>query len=116
MNIFVGSLPFRLQEAELSKEFEKFGEVSSVKIITDKMTGRSKGFGFVEMPNDEQAQAAISSLNGAQVGGRDIVVNQAQERKEGGGGGGERRSFGGNNRGGGGGYGGGNRGGNNDRW
>lgn len=110
MNIFVGSLPFRLQEAELSKEFERFGEVSSVKIITDKMTGRSKGFGFVEMPNDEQAQTAISALNGAQVGGRDIVVNQAQEKKEGG----ERRSFGGGNRGGG--YGGGNRGGNNDRW
>ncbi|MBS1612509.1 MAG: RNA-binding protein [Bacteroidetes bacterium] len=112
MNIFVGSLPFRLQEAELSKEFERFGEASSVKIITDKMTGSSKGFGFVEMPNDEQAQAAISALNGSQVGGRDIVVNQAQERKEGGGG--ERRSFGGGNRGGG--YGGGNRGGNNDRW
>ena len=111
MNIFVGSLPFRLQEAELSKEFEKFGEVSSVKIITDKMTGRSKGFGFVEMPNDEQAQAAISALNGSQVGGRDIVVNQAQERKEGGG---ERRSFGGGNRGGGSSYGGGAQGGNRD--
>lgn len=110
MNIFVGSLPFRLQEAELSKEFEKFGEVSSVKIITDKFTGRSKGFGFVEMPNDEQAQAAISALNGAQVGGRDIVVNQAQEKKEGG----DRRSFGGGNRGGG--YGNNRGGGNNDRW
>lgn len=114
MNIFVGSLPFRLEEAELSKHFEKFGEVTSVKIITDKFTGRSKGFGFVEMPNDDQANAAIESLNGAQIGGRDVVVNQAQEKKEGGG---ERRSFGGGNNRGGGGYGN-NRGGggNNERW
>lgn len=118
MNIFVGSLPFRLEEAELSKYFEKFGEVNSVKIITDKFTGRSKGFGFVEMPDDEQAKLAIEALNGSEIGGREVVVNKAEDKKEGG----ERKSFGGGNRGGG--YGGGNRGGggygnkggNNERW
>lgn len=122
MNIFVGSLPFRLEEAELSKYFEKFGEVNSVKIITDKFTGRSKGFGFVEMPDDEQAKLAIDALNGSEIGGREVVVNKAEDKKEGG----ERKSFGGGNRGGGGGYGGGgnnrggggygNKGGNNERW
>ncbi|MGC8866032.1 MAG: RNA recognition motif domain-containing protein [Bacteroidales bacterium] len=82
MNIFVGSLPFKLQEADLREIFEEHGEVSSVKIITDKFSGRSKGFGFVEMPNDAEAQAAIDELNGAEVDGRTIVVNKAEERKE----------------------------------
>jgi RNA recognition motif-containing protein len=91
MNIFVGSLPFSVKEPELQGTFEKYGEVSSVKIITDKFSGRSKGFGFVEMPDDEQAKQAIAQLNGSQMGGRTIVVNKAEERKEG-----ERRSFGGN--------------------
>lgn len=108
MNIFVGSLPFKLQEADLKQLFEAYGEVSSVKLINDRETGRSKGFGFVEMPDDESAQQAIEALNGSEVGGRNIAVSQAEERKPSGGnrGGG---GYGGGNRGGG--YGGGNRGG-----
>ncbi len=120
MNIFVGSLPFSIEEADLRESFEAYGAVDTVKIITDKFTGRSKGFGFVEMPNDEEAQKAIDELNGATVQGRAIVVNKSEPKPEG-----ERRSFnnnrggdsrggfGGGNRGGGygGGYGGGNRGG-----
>ena len=109
MNIFVGSLPFSIEEADLRESFEAYGAVDSVKIITDKFTGRSKGFGFVEMPNDEEAQKAIDELNGATVSGRAIVVNKSEPKPEG-----ERRSFN-NNRGGDsrGGYGGGNsRGGN----
>lgn len=90
MNIFCGSLPFSLQESDLKGFFEEFGEVSSVKIISDKFTGRSKGFGFVEMPNDEQATKAIEELNGSEVEGRTIVVNKSEEKKDG-----ERRSFGG---------------------
>lgn len=104
MNIFVGSLPFSLEEADLRESFEAYGAVDSVKIITDKFTGRSKGFGFVEMPNDDEAQKAIDELNGATVSGRTIVVNKSEPKPEG-----ERRSFGGGNRGGGrpgGGYGG----------
>ena len=95
MNIFIGSLPFSLEEADLRESFEAYGAVESVKIITDKFTGRSKGFGFVEMPNDEEGQQAINGLNGATVGGRAIVVNKSEPRPEG-----ERRSFN-NNRGGG---------------
>ena len=104
MNIFVGSLPFSIEEADLRESFEAYGAVDSVKIISDKFTGRSKGFGFVEMPNDEEAQKAIDELNGATVQGRAIVVNKSEPKPEG-----ERRSFN-NNRGGsggGGGYGGG---------
>ena len=81
MNIFVGSLPFKLSEDELRSTFEKFGEVNSVKIITDKYSGRSKGFGFVEMPNDDDAAKAIESLHESELGGRKIVVNKAEERK-----------------------------------
>ena len=109
MNIFVGSLPFKLEEADLKELFEAYGEVSSVKLINDRDTGRSKGFGFVEMPDDEGAQQAISALNGSEVMGRTIAVSQAEERKPN-----DRKSFGGGgSRGGGGGYGGGggNRGG-----
>jgi RNA recognition motif-containing protein len=82
MNIFVGSLPFRLEETELKDLFEEYGEVSSAKIITDKLSGRSKGFGFVEMPNDEEAQQAIDGLNGTDLMGRNIVVNKSEERKD----------------------------------
>jgi len=82
MNIFVGSLPFRLPETELKDLFAEFGEVSSAKIVTDKITGRSRGFGFVEMPDDDDAQKAIDGLNGTEVMGRRIIVNQAEERKE----------------------------------
>jgi RNA recognition motif-containing protein len=115
MNIFVGSLPFRIEESELKQYFEEYGEVSSVKIIIDKVTGRSKGFAFVEMPDDAAALKAIAQLNGADIGGRTAVVNQAEERRErpSGGGGGFNRGGGDFNRGGGGGYNrGGDRGGN----
>ncbi|MFY7665190.1 MULTISPECIES: RNA recognition motif domain-containing protein [Flavobacterium] len=88
MNIFVGSLPWSIEEADLRASFEAYGAVDSVKIISDKMTGRSKGFGFVEMPNDDEAQNAINELNGANVSGRTIVVNKSEPRPEG-----ERRSF-----------------------
>jgi RNA recognition motif-containing protein len=110
MNIFVGSLPFSIEEADLRESFEAYGAVDTVKIITDKFTGRSKGFGFVEMPNDAEAQKAIDELNGATVQGRAIVVNKSEPKPEG-----ERRTYN-NNRGGEsrGGYGGGNsRGGDN---
>ena len=112
MNIFVGSLPFSIEEADLRESFEAYGAVDSVKIITDKFTGRSKGFGFIEMSNDEEAQKAINELNGATVQGRAIVVNKSEPKPEG-----ERRSFNNNSRGGDsrGGYGGGNSRGGNDR-
>jgi RNA recognition motif-containing protein len=111
MNIFVGSLPFSIEEADLRESFEAYGAVESVKIITDKFTGRSKGFGFVEMTNDDEAQKAINELNGATVDGRTIVVNKSEPKPEG-----ERKSYS-NNRSGGGSYGGGNSrsGGGNDR-
>jgi RNA recognition motif-containing protein len=102
MNIFVGSLPWSIEEADLRESFEAYGAVDSVKIITDKFTGRSKGFGFVEMANDSEAEKAIEELNGATVEGRTIVVNKSEPKPEG-----ERRSFnnnrpsgGGNSRGG----------------
>ncbi|WP_395045958.1 RNA recognition motif domain-containing protein [Flavobacterium sp.] len=101
MNIFVGSLPWSIEEADLRESFEAYGAVESVKIITDKFTGRSKGFGFVEMPNDEEGQKAIDELNGATVDGRAIVVNKSEPKPEG-----ERKSFN-NSRPSGGGYGGG---------
>lgn len=90
MNIFIGSLPFSLEEAELREFFEEYGEVTSAKIIKDKISGRSKGFGFVEMSDDEAAKKAIEELNGAEIDGRKVVVNKAEEKKDG-----ERKSFGG---------------------
>ncbi|MGI4751693.1 MAG: RNA recognition motif domain-containing protein [Janthinobacterium lividum] len=104
MNIFVGSLPFALEESRLKEVFEAYGEVSSVKIIIDKFSGRSKGFGFVEMPDDAMAQKAIDELNGSSVEGRSIVVNKSEDKRDD-----SRRSFGGGNTGGG--YKGGNSGG-----
>jgi len=82
MNIFVGSLPFTIKETELKRLFEEYGEVASAKIITDKLSGRSKGFGFIEMPNDQEAQEAINGLNGTEVGGRKIVVNKSEPRSD----------------------------------
>jgi RNA recognition motif-containing protein len=92
MNIYVGNLHFNVSEDELRKAFEEYGEVASVKIITDKYSGRSKGFGFVEMLNDKEAKEAIDNLNGTEIKGRAVNVNQARE-KENNTGGGERRSF-----------------------
>jgi len=102
MNIYVGNLSWNLKDQDLSNLFATHGEVSSAKIVTDKFTGRSKGFGFVEMTNDDQAQAAITALNGTEVDGRNIVVNESRPKQEGGGGGGfKKRSFGGGGGGGG---------------
>lgn len=81
MDIFVGSLSFKLKESELREAFEKFGEVSSAKIIIDKITRQSKGFGFVEMPDEEQAKLAISELNGVEMYGRPLVVNESQKKE-----------------------------------
>jgi RNA recognition motif-containing protein len=103
MNIFVAKLNFDTREDHLKEVFEEFGEVSSAKIIMDKFTGRSKGFGFIEMPNDEEAQNAINDLNESELDGRNIVVKKAEPR--------ENNRGGSNRRGGGGGYGGGGYGG-----
>ncbi len=99
MNIYVGNLSWNLKDQDLSNLFASHGEVVSAKIVTDKFTNRSKGFGFVEMSNDDQAQAAITALNGTEVDGRNIVVNESRPKPEGGDGF-KKRSFGG----GGGGY------------
>ena len=82
MNIFILSLPYSIKESELKGFFEEYGEVESAKIITDKFSGRSKGFGFVEMLDDEAAKKAIEGLNGAEVDGRTIVVNQAHDKSD----------------------------------
>ena len=77
MNIYVGQLPYSVTEDDLKKLFSEFGELESVRIITDRETGRSKGFGFVEMPNNSDADRAIKALNGREVDGRSIKVNPA---------------------------------------
>lgn len=91
MNIFVAKLNFDTQEDDLRDAFEEFGIVDSVKIITDKFTSRSKGFGFVEMPNDEEAHAAIADLDDQEFDGRTIVVKKAEPREDRGNGGGGYR-------------------------
>ncbi|QSH41457.1 RNA-binding protein [Lentisphaerota bacterium ZTH] len=82
MNLYVGNLPYSTGQAELQTLFENHGEVDSARVITDRETGRSKGFGFVEMTNDEEARSAIEALNGTDVEGRNIVVNEARPRTE----------------------------------
>jgi RNA recognition motif-containing protein len=106
--IYVGGLPYSATEQELNSLFATHGSVESARVITDKFTGQSRGFGFVEMASGEEASKAISALNGTQMGGRTLTVNEAkpQEPRSGGGGG---------DRGGRGGFGGGG-GGNRDRW
>ena len=81
MNIYVGNLSYSLAESELSEAFGNFGAVSSVKILSDRETGRSRGFGFVEMPNQAEAEAAVANLNGKDVGGRPLRVNEARPRE-----------------------------------
>ena len=93
MNIYVGNLPREASEDDLRKAFEAFGEVSSVKIITDKFTGDPRGFGFVEMSNSSEAQAAISGLDGKDLKGSNLRVNEARPRRD------DRRGGGGFNRG-----------------
>lgn len=83
MNIYVGNISWDMTEEDLKGAFEPHGQVSSVKIITDKFTGRSRGFAFVEMPEKTEAEAAISGLNGTELKGREIVVNEARPRQEG---------------------------------
>jgi RNA recognition motif-containing protein len=82
MNIYVGNLSFKLSEDDVQKAFAAFGQVSSVAIIKDKLTGRSRGFAFVEMPEASEAQAAIAALNGKDLGGRSLTVNEARPREE----------------------------------
>ena len=90
MNIYVGNLSFKVTEEDLKKEFEAFGPVTSANIIKDKFSGDSRGFAFVEMADKTQAEAAIQALNGKDLKGRAINVNEARPRTEGGGGGGGR--------------------------
>ncbi len=78
MNIYVANISFRAREQELKELFQQFGEVSSAKIVTDRETGRSRGFGFVEMPNDSEGKQAIAQLNGTNFSDRNLVVNEAR--------------------------------------
>jgi RNA recognition motif-containing protein len=103
--LYVGNLPYSVGNTELQRLFEAHGSVVSAQVIMDRDTGRSKGFGFVEMGNDNEAQAAIADMNGKEVDGRSLTVNEARPKPEGGGGGGGGR--GGRGGGGRGGYGGG---------
>ena len=82
MKIYVGNLPFKMTLEELSEMFETFGGVADAVIINDRETGRSKGFGFIEMSEDQAAKAAIDALNGKDVGGRALTVNEARPREE----------------------------------
>ena len=99
--IYVGGLPYSATEQELSDLFAQHGAVQSARVITDKFTGQSRGFGFVEMSSDSEAQTAISALNGTQMGGRTLTVNEARPQEPrsfgggGGGRGGDRGGFGG---------------------
>ena len=83
MDIYVGSLPYNLTEEELKQAFQSFGSVESVNIVKDKFTGKSKGFGFVQMPAEAEAQAAIDGLNGKEFKGRTLSVNKARPKSEG---------------------------------
>jgi len=93
--LYVGGLPYATTESELEDLFAQHGQIQSVRIITDRMTGRSRGFGFVEMSTPEESEAAISALDGTQFNGRTLTVNEAKPRSSGGGGGGGGRDFGG---------------------
>ena len=108
--LYVGNLSYEVSSSELQQLFSQHGSVQSAEVVADRDTGRSKGFGFVEMSSDDEAQAAIAALNGQQHGGRALTVNEARPREERSGGGGGRGGFGGGG-GGRGGYGGGGGGG-----
>ena len=81
MNIYVGNLPYSIDRDQLREIFAAYGEVAAARIVNDRETGRSKGFGFVEMADNAQAQAAIEALNGSDIGGRKAVVNEARPRE-----------------------------------
>ncbi|MFK7736083.1 MAG: RNA recognition motif domain-containing protein [Pirellulaceae bacterium] len=102
MNIYVGNLSFQATEADVEQAFGQYGDVTSVNVVKDRETGRSRGFCFVEMSDDQSAQEAIEALNGQDIAGRSVTVNEARPRED--------------RRGGGGGGGGGGRGGRGDRW
>ena len=99
--LYVGNLPYQMRDSDLEQAFSQFGQVNSAKVMMERETGRSKGFGFVEMGSDAEAQAAISGMNGQSMGGRSVVVNEARPMEN------RPRGFGGGGGGGGGGYGGG---------
>ncbi len=82
MNIYVGNLPYSMGDAELRQAFEEFGSVSNASVVKDKFTGRSRGFGFVEMPDSDAANNAIEAMNGRNLGGRPLVANEARPRDE----------------------------------
>lgn len=82
MNIYVGNLSYKVSDQELMEVFEEFGNVTSAKVIKDRESGRSKGFGFVEMINDDEAQAAINELDGAEINGRTVKVNKARPKEK----------------------------------
>ena len=82
MNIYVGNLPYGITDESLAEAFNEFGEVSTGRVITDRFSGRSRGFGFVEMPNDEQARAAIEAMNGKDMQGRPLTVNEARPKED----------------------------------
>ncbi|MCK4603031.1 MAG: RNA-binding protein [Phycisphaerae bacterium] len=81
MNIYVGNLPYGLSDAELEQAFAAHGTVTEAKVVVDRATGRSRGFGFVEMPDDSEAEAAIEALNGSEMGGRALVANKARPKR-----------------------------------
>jgi len=108
VNIYIGNLPYNTNDQELQDLFSQFGEVAKISIVSDRETGRSRGFGFVEMTNDDEGRRAIEELNGKDYGGRALTVNEARPRENrsgggGGGGGGGRGGYGGGGGGGGGG-------------
>lgn len=82
MNIYVGQLPYNVTEDELRETFSEFGEIASINLIKDRFSGRSKGFGFIDMPNNSEADKAIKSLNKSSFKGREIKVNQAEQRRK----------------------------------
>ena len=97
-NLYVGNLPYQTTSSDLERLFEEHGAVKSAQVITDRETGRSKGFGFVERTNDQEADAAISALNGKELNGRPLTVNEARPREDRRSGGGGRGGFGGSRR------------------
>jgi cold-inducible RNA-binding protein len=98
--LYVGNLGYGIGDSDLEKLFTTYGSVRSAQVIKDRDTGRSKGFGFVEMGSDQEAQAAITALNGKEIDGRTLVVNEARPKEGGGGGGRGKGGFGGRDRGG----------------
>jgi len=101
MNIYVGNLPHKVTEDEVRQAFAEFGQITEVRLITDKFSGESKGFGFVEMPSKAEAEKAIEEMNGKELMGRALNVNEARPKTDRGGGGGRRGGFGGGRGGGG---------------